>query len=88
MNEYLEEYEKNCKWMEEHDFDGCLWPEEATFVDAFEKGQAVERAKAFGAIRRAAEVIREAERLHLCKYEANYIRAAIRAAIGSDKRDN
>ena len=43
------------------------------------------RIAAFAAIRRAAEVIREAERLHLCKYEANYIRHAIRAAIGSDK---
>ena len=43
------------------------------------------RIAAFGALRRAAEVIREAERLHLCKYEANYIRRAIRAAIGSDK---
>lgn len=43
------------------------------------------RTAAFGAIRRAAEVTREAERLHLCHYEANYIRRAIRAAIGSAK---
>jgi len=45
----------------------------------------VDRVEAFAAIRRAAEVTREAERLHLCHYEANYIRRAIRAAIGSDK---
>lgn len=93
MNDYMDEYERNRKWLEDHDWDRHLWPEEATFIEAFDKGRAYEHANAFGAIRRAAEVARELDDCNTndCGFghvphdiAAYWIRKAIRAAIGSD----
>lgn len=82
MSEYMAEYERNRKWLEDRDWDRHLWPEEATFVEAFDKGRAHERILAFAAIRRAAEVARELDAISDISSD---IFSDIRAAIGSPK---
>jgi hypothetical protein len=93
MNKAMLEYLENVEFMRENNWDGRLYPEEWTHVYAFEKGQMCAeieaRVEAFAAIRRAAEVARSWDYCIsdscLCHTNAEQIRAAIRAAIGSHK---
>jgi hypothetical protein len=85
----MAEHLKNLKFMDKHDWDGRCWPEEWAEIEGFRNGEMNARIEAFAAIRRAAEVARSWDYCIsdscLCHTNAEQIRAAIRAAIGSEK---